>query len=97
MADECIICGCPSSTKDHCCRIDKGKCELVPVLECNHEAKRLAHVWFFMLITWEAGTSVIHSVDTDVFILLFADSQGLVRCFLNRGRGSKNILTIHGC
>ena len=42
--------------------------------------KRLIHA---------GGTCIIHSDDTDVFVLLFAHSQSLGKCFMKKGRGAK--------
>ena len=36
-----------------------------------------------------AGPCVIHSDDTDVFILLFSHSRDLGECYIKRGRGAK--------
>lgn len=97
MADECIVCGCPNSTDDQCWRIDKGTCEPVPVLKCNHEEVDTLMV---LHANHLGGTCVINSGDTDVFILLFANTKGLGRCYLNtEGKRieDQNILTFHGC
>ncbi|KAK3747396.1 hypothetical protein QZH41_012092, partial [Actinostola sp. cb2023] len=74
------------TTEDQCWRLDAATCEPVPELECNHEeadTRMVPHA------RHAGGTCVIHSDDTDVFVLLLAHSRNLGKCYMKKGRGPK--------
>ena len=72
--------------EDQCWRLDATTCELVPGLECNHEE---ADTRMVLYAQHAGGTCVIHSDDTDVFVLLLAHSQNLGKCYIKKGKGAK--------
>ena len=74
------------TTKDQRWRLDAGICEPVPELECNHEE---ADTCMVLHAHHAGGTCVIHSDDTDVFVLLLAHSSNLGKCYIKKGRGTK--------
>jgi len=74
------------TTEDHCWRVNADTCEPVPELRCNHEE---ADTRMVLHAHHAGGTCIIHSDDTDVFVLLLAHSQSLGKCFIKKGRGAK--------
>ena len=73
------------TTEDQCWRLDTATCQLVPELQCNHEE---ADTRMVLHAQHAGGTCVVHSDDTDVFVLLLAHSQTLGKCFMKKGRGA---------
>lgn len=74
------------TNEDKCWRLDASRCEIVPELECNHEE---ADTRMILHARHAGGTCVIHSDDTDVFVLLIAHSRHLGKCYIKKGRGAK--------
>ena len=74
------------TTEDQCWRLDADTCDPVPELECNHEE---ADTRMVLHAQHAGGTCVIHSDDTDVFVLLLAHSRNLGKCYMKKGRGAK--------
>ena len=74
------------TTEDQCWRLDTAICESVPELECNHEE---ADTCMVLHALHAGGTCVIHSDDTDVFVLLLAHSRNLAKFYVKEGRGAK--------
>ena len=74
------------TTEDQCWRLGTGTCEPVPELECNHEQ---ADTCMVLHAHHVGGMCVIHSDDTDVFVLLLAHSQNLGKFYMKKGRGAK--------
>ena len=74
------------TTEDQCWRLDAATCDPVPELECNHEE---ADTRMVLHAQHAGGTCVIHSDDTDVFVLLLAHSRNLGKCYMKKGRGAK--------
>ena len=62
------------TTEDQCWRLDAATCEPVPELECNHEE---ADTRMVLHARHAGGTCVIHSDDTDVFVLLLLIAETL--------------------
>ena len=74
-----------ATTEDQCWRLDAATFEPVPEKECNlEEADTL-----MVLHARHAGTCVIHSDDTDVFVLLLVHKWNLGKCYMKQGRGAK--------
>jgi len=64
---------------------DAATCKPAPEIGCNHEEANMSmvlHAWCV------GGRCVIHS-DTDIFVLLLAQSQNLRMCYMKNGRGGK--------
>ena len=58
----------------------------MPELECNHEE---ADTRMVLHARHAGGTCVVHSDDTDVFVLLLGHSHDLGHCFMMRRKGPK--------
>ena len=69
------------TTEDQCWRADPAACEPVPELRCNHEE---ADTRMVLHARHTGGTSVIHSDDTDVLVLLLAHSSSLTKYYMRR-------------
>jgi len=74
------------TTEDQCWRLDAATCEPVPELECKHEE---ADTRMVLHARHAGGTFVIHSDDTDVFVLLLAHGRDLGKCYMKKGRDEK--------
>ena len=72
--------------EEQCWRLDARTCESVLELQCNQEEadKRMV-----LHARNTAGPCVIHSDDTDVFMLLLCHSRDLGECYIKKGRGAK--------
>ena len=75
--------------EEQCWQLDVRTCEPVPELQCNHEE---ADTRMVLHARHTAGPCVIHSDDTDVFILLLSHSPDLGACYIKKGRGAKTRL-----
>ena len=75
--------------EEQCWQLDVRTCEPVPELQCNHEETDTRMV---LHARHTAGPCVIHSDDTDVFILLLSHSRDLGECYIKKGRGAKTRL-----
>ena len=73
------------TAEDQCWRLDADTCQPVPELKCNHEE---ADTRIILHANHAGGTCVIHSDDTDVFVLLLAHTQSLGKCCMTKGRGA---------
>ena len=75
--------------EEQCWQLDVRTCEPVPELQCNHEE---ADTRMVLHARHTARPCVIHSDDTDVFILLLSHSPDLGACYIKKGRGAKTRL-----
>ena len=73
------------TTEYQCWRLETATCEPVPELECDHEE---ADTRMLLHARHAGGTCVIHSDDTDVFVLMLAHNRNLGKCYVKKGRGA---------
>ena len=73
------------TAEDQCLRLDADTCQPVPELKCNHEEVDTSMI---LHANHAGGTCVIHSDDTDVFVLLPAHNQCLGKCYMKKGRSA---------
>ena len=72
--------------QDECWKLDSTTSEPVPELKCSHKE---ADTRMILHAQHAGGTCVIHSVDTDVQILLLSHSRALGKSYIKKGRSTK--------
>ena len=75
------------TSEDQCWKLTSSTCELVPELQCNHEE---ADTRIILHAQHASGKCVVHCDDTDVLIILLADSQSLGERYIKNGKGLKS-------
>ena len=75
------------TSENQCWKLTSSTCELVPELQCNHEE---ADTRIILHAQHASGKCVVHCDDTDVLIILLADSQSLGERYIKNGKGLKS-------
>ena len=73
--------------EEKCWKIDFTAATLVPELKINHEE---ADTLMVLHAKHTRGKCVIHSLDTEVLVLLFGHAHKLAKCYLQKGKEAKH-------